>query len=1632
MAKNDFLLNIGFKIDTKSISKGALRNALNKAAANLTLKISKVKLANPQQMRRDIAAQLGAVQLANLSVSSNAAKSLARSIQDKTKPTIKSLSVNPTSLANLRKSVERALSNVSVSVQGVGGGGGAPRQQGASSGGVGSNTRATRGNTNAIEQRKQALIETARVERKALEAMTRTERAQLRLSQSLRQSGLSAQELGVKIGQVAKRFGEYAASVALVRTAQQTLRTAAEGVVQLDSAIQDLAKVGSVTKDINQGFRAVTGVALATGRSIDDVSDAIGEFVRQGKNLTEASKAAANALQLSNISALNGADAARIVTAAQQVFGSTSEELSAQLSSLAVFADSSATNVTEIGQAFLRAASSAKTGGFDLEETFAVLAATLEQTRLQSATVGTALKTIVARLGRDRKQVAALANSFTGLTKGQEGFVDSSGTVADILNQLAQNSEKLTLQQKQQLALQVAGVRQGNVFIGFLDNYAKSQELVNNRQADSSAINEKNEAQLRKLSTRFANLTTAVKAFAGATSGLEGGNQTGISALVSDTTGSLTEIISVIPKAITSANSLFKEFELGTVAGSAIIGAVVGPLQAIGSVALQSAAKFAVVASKGKEAGAAIVDGMSKASNATDQQTKRVNTQISAFQRLKAAVRGVGNAPTSLRGEVTGGELKGAAVRGAVGFAATEAAAQQVEIFTKSLKEANEAAIELGKSAPNSKELVNALDGASSQVRTAGLIFQTVGVSLKSSGIVALILGLAASAKVVKGILDDISDTQADIALQAATRQTAAFQTQIAIAGRNTEDLIKNFNRLTDETANRIKNEQDFANTLKEASDRSKEAVSKLQASLEGLDPQFASLLTRSKELDQSLSGFTFGGENPFVTNAETIRQALSESTIDLGSLENLSNDQIVNQLKADQAARVANFTEQKQLADKNLKALEAVRNAIDISGPASSSAGNVARALEGFASEQRAFASRVFAASNNTTQVDPRTGQTTATPRSGADVIETLNSQITKLDREVEGALTRINQINEQGTKSINRVASVFKDLSEDAKKNFLEQAAIQQRILLFANQTKDVADIRVKQAEKLVSEAKEEAAFKARIAQLESGSLKEQKAAVVLAKQRSLIEGSEQLKDLDERIAGLKAVNASESDILEIQKQRAQIVSTLGKVAQIDSQSQIRDLEEKAASDAVERASKQIEDANKKVSDSDQKRVEALSKLQDANKKVLNSERELSSASEDVDKAFLTIADAQRQLSQAVLAQAVQIRNSVASALSGAGFENLTRSGEALTQIVSLEQRLSVIRKEGLEESLRIAQEQAGTLLGIGERIATGGPGARAEVQRGLSVAQAIQGGASVSSFSPEDISRALQSADLFPGLKENIQRQALASVGLEDELNQLRGTIATGAEEQAREATKEQIRVAEANLAATLDGLVKAENLERIAGDDLKLAQDQAKFAQSGLDVARAQVVLQERILSETAFQNRNLLELRSSLSGGRVGNAARGTLSGGEVSGLISAAKREKSLMPAGSKLMLANTSETVLTAKQSRRLGIGARSQANAANGNGDFTGLVATMNSLLSEIRSLRSDVQSNGVSNVSLQVDTNKNINVKGIEGLSQRLQSELQGKFASGNDINAVESAILDIISKLGENGLADDLGR
>jgi len=549
--------------------------------------------------------------------------------------------------------------------------------------------------------------------------------------------------------------------------------------------------------------------------------------------------------------------------------------------------------------------------------------------------------------------------------------------------------------------------------------------------------------------------------------------------------------------------------------------------------------------------------------------------------------------------------------------------------------------------------------------------------------------------------------------------------------------------------------------------------------------------------------------------------------------------------------------------------------------------------------------------------------------------------------------------------------------------------------------------------------------------ISELKRGNIQQQIQAVVEEKKLSLAQNSN-LSNIEKQIKLLEKQGRSTS---ELEAVRAEASKALEDRARAEAQSGIKALLDGEAEKKRSEALAEVEAASEGVTKSEKGRVTALKTLQDSNKRVIDLQKKVSSTGEKVSNVFLSIAAAQRNMSNVVEQSFATIRASVRTALGSAGFERIASVATSLNTVISLEQRLNIVRQEGLEESLRISQEQAKTLLSIGERIATGGPGARQDAIRGISTAQAIQGGASISSFTPADLKLALGVENLFPGLKEAVQTQALATLGLDDELSSLKSNIVTAAGAKAEQTAGEQLRVAGAQLSAQLQSLVEAKNAERIAQDDLSLSQDAALSDRAKLDLARAHVIISERALSEAQFQNRNILDLKNSLSttgASNIGNAARGTLSGQELRGLEMAASREKALMPAGSKLMLANTSETVLTRKQSRSMGFSPRNQSNAANGNADVSGLATLMSQVVARLDQLNSNIKTGGVNNVSLQVDTNKNINVKGISGLGQQLESELTNKFASGNDVSAIKSAVMDIIAKLGEAGLSDDLGR
>jgi hypothetical protein len=161
------------------------------------------------------------------------------------------------------------------------------------------------------------------------------------------------------------------------------------------------------------------------------------------------------------------------------------------------------------------------------------------------------------------------------------------------------------------------------------------------------------------------------------------------------------------------------------------------------------------------------------------------------------------------------------------------------------------------------------------------------------------------------------------------------------------------------------------------------------------------------------------------------------------------------------------------------------------------------------------------------------------------------------------------------------------------------------------------------------------------------------------------------------------------------------------------------------------------------------------------------------------------------------------------------------------------------------------------------------------------------------------------------------------------------------------------------------------------------------------------------------------------------------SAHGTLSSGEVAGLLSAASKEKRLMPPGAGLMLANTSETVLTNRQFKKFKRAARGHIpHAQAGTGDTAGIESalsrlneTMSSLQNATNQVASAVTAQGPIQVNL--DSQRSITVNGLQELPsavQRVVEDRLGGVPSQEEVQAMRDSVTDVLTRLRENGLED----
>lgn len=315
---------------------------------------------------------------------------------------------------------------------------------------------------------------------------------------------------------------------------RRAIDSAFETVKELDEAMTEIAVVSDFSvSDMWEQLPRFTKQANELGMAIKDVYGATTLYVQQGLDLDNSLKLANETLKMAAVAGMDASDATDAMTSALRGFNMELSETSAQrvndvYSELAAI---SAADTQEISTAMSKVASLAHNVNMEFETTASFLTQGIEATREAPETIGTALKTIIARFaevkslytkgqlsGTDEegeiinvnKVQTALRSagiSMNAFLKGEEGL-------DQVLLRLSSRWDDLDVLTQRYIATMASGSRQQSRFIAMMDNYAKTTEFVNSAYNSAGSGQRQFEKTLESLEAKLTKLRNAWDEFA--------------------------------------------------------------------------------------------------------------------------------------------------------------------------------------------------------------------------------------------------------------------------------------------------------------------------------------------------------------------------------------------------------------------------------------------------------------------------------------------------------------------------------------------------------------------------------------------------------------------------------------------------------------------------------------------------------------------------------------------------------------------------------------------------------------------------------------------------------------------------------------------------------------------------------------------------------------------------------------------------------------------------------------------------------------------------------------------------------------------------------------------------------------
>ena len=303
-----------------------------------------------------------------------------------------------------------------------------------------------------------------------------------------------------------------------INTLQGSIEQAYGYAKNLDSSLNDIRIVTGKSADEMERFaEKANKSAKELKRGTTDYTDAALIYYQQGLSDEDVAARTDVTLKTANVTQQDTAEVSEQLTAIWNGYKVSAEEAELYIDKVAAVAATTASNLEELSTGMSKVASAANLMGVDIDQLNAQIATTVSVTRQAPESVGTAYKTIYARMSDIKAGTDGETSlgHYTG-KMAEMGFnvLDETGQLRDmgeVIEEVGNKWKDLTREQQVALASVMAGTRQYNNLLSLFDNWDMYLNALETSKNAAGTLQEQQDIYAESTQAHLQELTTSLE-----------------------------------------------------------------------------------------------------------------------------------------------------------------------------------------------------------------------------------------------------------------------------------------------------------------------------------------------------------------------------------------------------------------------------------------------------------------------------------------------------------------------------------------------------------------------------------------------------------------------------------------------------------------------------------------------------------------------------------------------------------------------------------------------------------------------------------------------------------------------------------------------------------------------------------------------------------------------------------------------------------------------------------------------------------------------------------------------------------------------------------------------------------------